>query len=235
MGADAPLARPCGQVRSQAGIDAAKPARAAQARVDVPAEARDFLAAVRRVADAGRLREEARYVQHGSTSTLLHSIAVAWEADRLARSFGLDSQLGEIRRAALLHDYYLYDWHLPDASHRLHGFRHPGHAAINALRDYPDLTIRELDAIACHMFPLTPVPPHHRAGWIVTMADKRCASYETRMRHGAAYPQIRQWCAAELPDLELGPLSGPSEQHGEKRLCRAIPAIRRMARRLAGA
>ena len=34
----------------------------------------------------------------------------------------------ELIRGALLHDYFLYDWHIPDKEnpHKLHGFYHPG-------------------------------------------------------------------------------------------------------------
>ena len=167
-----------------------------------------FFAFARRVVDAGRLREEALYVQHGTTSTLLHSLAVAHRADGIARGLGLGgARLVEIRRAGLLHDYYLYDWHTPEPWHRLHGLRHPGFALRNARRDYPDLTLREADAIVHHMFPLTPLPPHFGVGWVVTLADKLCASYETGVRGGAAYPDLRELAEHHLPGLELGPVA----------------------------
>lgn len=177
----------------------------------------DFFAFARTVIDAGRLREEARFVQHGTCSTLLHSLAVALRADGLARAMGLrGARLDEVRRAALLHDYYLYDWHVPDPGHRLHAFTHPGVAARNALEDYPDLTCREVDAIERHMFPLTPVPPRWDVGWAVTLADKRCAAHETRVRRGAAYPGLAELCARHLPGVELGP-TGPLGDAGARR------------------
>ena len=37
----------------------------------------------------------------------------------------------------------------------------------------------EKDIIAKHMFPLTPFPPMHREGFIVSLADKWCALAET--------------------------------------------------------
>ena len=81
-------------------------------------------------------------------------------------------------KGALLHDYFLYDWHENDASHRLHGFRHPGTALRNATRDYA-LNQREKNTIARHMFPLTPIPPQCREAWLVCLADKWCAMEET--------------------------------------------------------
>ena len=81
-------------------------------------------------------------------------------------------------RGALLHDYFLYDWHQKDPSHRLHGFRHPKTALGNAQRDYY-LNWKENNIIARHMFPLIPVPPQCREAWIVCLADKLCALGET--------------------------------------------------------
>ena len=96
---------------------------------------------------------------------------------------GTDAGLVSLRptkegRGALLHDYFLYDWHDPDPSHRLHGFRHPFFALANAERDF-DLTPRERNVIVRHMFPLVPVPPTCREAWIVCVADKACALRET--------------------------------------------------------
>lgn len=86
----------------------------------------------------------------------------------------------ELIRGALLHDYFLYDWHEADEEnpHRLHGFYHPGRALKNALREY-ELTDREKDIIKKHMWPLTVVPPGCREAWIVTAADKWCSLLET--------------------------------------------------------
>ena len=50
-----------------------------------------------------------KYIQHGSTTTLDHSIAVSYLAYRLARKLDLDYI--SVARAGLLHDFYLYDWH----------------------------------------------------------------------------------------------------------------------------
>ena len=170
-----------------------------------------FFATARTVLDSGRLREEARFVQHGATSTLLHSIAVAYLSDAAARAFGYDTHLEEVRRAGLLHDYYLYDWHDGDSAHWSHGFTHGTVALNNAREDYPDLTAIERDAIEHHMFPLV-APPRYGAGWIVSLIDKRCAAYETSLRSGRSYPRLRDMCARWLPDVDLGhePLEWPS-------------------------
>ncbi len=143
-------------------------------------------------------------MQHGSTSTLLHSLAVAARADTMARVFGCTEHLLEIRRAALLHDYYLYDWHVRGDSSAGHATHHAARALANALEDYPDLTERECDAIRCHMFPINPTPPRYSVGWFVTCADKVCASHETFMRSELAYPMLRRLAALYMPDVDLG-------------------------------
>lgn len=127
----------------------------------------------------GRLGLEDTFYQHGSTTVLEHSIQVAELSCRIARrlNWGVDYEV--LMRGALLHDYFLYDWHeQDDGRHRLHGFTHPYMALRNAMEDF-DLTEKEMDIIRHHMFPLVPVPPHCREAWIVCIADKLCASRET--------------------------------------------------------
>jgi len=96
----------------------------------------------------------------------------------LALKMNAPVDIHSLIRGALLHDYFLYDWHQKDPSHRLHGFRHPKTALGNAQRDYY-LNWKEKNIIARHMFPLIPVPPQCREAWIVCLADKWCALGET--------------------------------------------------------
>ena len=95
----------------------------------------------------------------------------------------LQLKLNERRliRGALLHDYFLYDWHVKDKSHRLHGFRHPYFALENARKEYELDPVLE-DMIVKHMFPLIPIPPKYRESWVLCIADKICASKEKILR-----------------------------------------------------
>ena len=80
---------------------------------------------------------------------------------------------------ALLHDYFLYDWHDKYSHEKLHGFHHPHVALENASREY-QLTPRERDIIRKHMWPLTLFHiPRCREAWVVTTADKYCSLKET--------------------------------------------------------
>ena len=116
--------------------------------------------------------------QHGDVSVALHCFFAAVVCVRLARALALRVDTRALVRGALLHDYFLYDWHDPDPSHRLHGFRHPFFALRNAEDDFT-LDERERNIIARHMFPLVPMPPTCREAWIVCGADKLVALRET--------------------------------------------------------
>ena len=76
------------------------------------------------------------------------------------------------------YDYFLYDWHVPSSSNRNHAFKHPHYAYENARVDF-NLNEKERDIILKHMFPLTVKPPRFKESYIVMLADKYCAVYET--------------------------------------------------------
>ena len=126
-----------------------------------------------------RLSESKKFIQHGDTSIYDHSVSVAYNSYRLARFLGIRVDEKSLIRGALLHDYFLYDWHMHDGgTHRWHGFRHPGKALNNAVKEF-ELSDVEMDLIKRHMFPLTPVPPRHREGLLVCLVDKACSISET--------------------------------------------------------
>lgn len=129
----------------------------------------------------GRFGLTRGFIQHGDVSVYEHVVSVA-RASAAAGAFlehmGVRVDRPSLIRGALLHDYFLFDWHDPDPSHRPHGFTHPATALTRALEDF-ELTERERNIIARHMFPLVPIPPTCREAWIVCMADKACALHET--------------------------------------------------------
>ena len=127
-----------------------------------------------------RLGMERRYYQHGVTTIFQHSINVACVSCKIAEKYHLDVDYYALIRGALLYDYFLYDWHVKDRSHRFHGFTHPRRALENADKEF-QLTETERNMIYCHMFPLTPIPPSTKEAWIVCVADKICALSETMM------------------------------------------------------
>ena len=145
------------------------------------------------IMDSDNFQSTRNYIQHGSIPVHRHCIDVAWQSIAISKFLGIPCSERELIRGALLHDYFLYDWHdkRRENYQRLHGFYHPGIAPKNAGKEY-DLTPREKDIIEKHMWPLTVVPPLCREAWIVTIADKYCSTLETlRLRKGAGKARLR--------------------------------------------
>ncbi len=126
----------------------------------------------------GRMECMKQCIQHGDISVYEHCVRVAVMSLVIAELFKITVDRRSLIVGALLHDYFLYDWHEKDDSHKWHGFFHPSRALENANEDY-ELNERQKNIILRHMFPLTPVPPVCREAWIVCLADKVCATEET--------------------------------------------------------
>lgn len=122
-----------------------------------------------------KMQSEKNFVQHANVSCYEHSVNVAEKSLFLARVFNKKVDEKSLVRGALLHDYFLYDWHM--SGHRLHGFFHAKRALRNAERDF-ELSEIEKDIIKRHMFPLNLCPPKFRESRIVCLADKICAIEE---------------------------------------------------------
>jgi len=131
-----------------------------------------------------------RQPHHGGDNSLyIHSVDTARCAYRLAKRFHLpEERVRSVTRAALLHDFFGYDWQ--SERHRrfmrrysgwnrlkhMHAFIHGAHAASRANRVF-GLSERQRSAITSHMFPLAPFPKNSEA-WVLTLADKLVASKE---------------------------------------------------------
>lgn len=131
----------------------------------------EYIGCVKDILESDIFKKLDSFVQHGSTSTMAHSIDVSYNTYLVCKGYKLDYK--SAARAALLHDFYLYDWHKPakETGAFLHGFTHPYKAAKNAEK-YFNITKKEASMIKTHMFPLTPIPPLSPEGWVITMADK---------------------------------------------------------------
>ncbi|MCR5100323.1 MAG: HD domain-containing protein [Butyrivibrio sp.] len=140
------------------------------------------------ILDSERYKSTKGYIQHGNVSVFEHSVSVAKCALMLNDKLKVKCNERNLIRGALLHDYFLYDWHDKDCKENihpnLHGFYHPGIALKNANRDF-NLNIIEQEIIKKHMWPLTVIPPLCREAWIVSLADKYTSLLETiRIRKG---------------------------------------------------
>ncbi len=129
-----------------------------------------------------RVKSQRAFVQHGRWSVYAHALQVAMCSVSIARALGVRYDERALIRGALLHDFFLYDWHEDDPSHRWHGYIHAARALENAERDF-ELCPKERDIIRHHMFPLNLFhPPRCREAVIVCLADKLVAARETVKR-----------------------------------------------------
>lgn len=130
-----------------------------------------------------KVHEMKKYIQHGKVSTFEHCENVAKLSYKLNKYLSLHSDLKVLITGAMLHDFYLYDWHREDdGSHRLHGFHHAKTASVNAEKHFhTDPKVNKV--IESHMWPLNIGKlPKSREAWIVCIADKCISAYETLFR-----------------------------------------------------
>ena len=145
------------------------------------------------ILESENFRSTRNYIQHGNMLVHRHCIDVAGQSIAISTFLRIPCSERELIRGALLHDYFLYDWHDKNRENYqfFHGFYHPGIALRNASREY-ELTLREKDIIKKHMWPLTVVPPLCREAWIVTTADKYCSLLETlKLHRGTSKAKVR--------------------------------------------
>ena len=132
--------------------------------------------------DHPEVRKMAGFVAHGKKSVLSHCIDVAHKAYLLNKKFNMHGNEEVLLVGALLHDFYLYDWHnrpLNKNIFKMHGFTHPETARVNAVKYFNvDKDIQKV--IKSHMWPLTLRSfPNSKEAFLVCMADKLCALKET--------------------------------------------------------
>ena len=116
----------------------------------------------------------ADFKQHYKCTRLKHCVDVGYFSFYLAKLLGLDYL--SAGKAALLHDLYFHKE--SKLKHRIKTLRnHPEEALENAL-EICDLSEKECDIIAKHMWLVTLKPPKSAEGFIVTFVDKYCAAKE---------------------------------------------------------
>lgn len=117
-----------------------------------------------------------KYVQHFDTNCYDHCYDVAETMYKITKKFNLDYV--SATRAGMLHDLFLYDWHIKEGRKNMHAFRHGKIACENASRIF-DLNDKEKDMIEKHMWPCTIALPKSKEGMILTLVDKYCTIKES--------------------------------------------------------
>lgn len=141
----------------------------------------DFYEHIHDLLEKKEVREMKNYIQHGKSTTYDHCRKVTKTADSLSKKLRIKNlDRRSMLRGAMMHDFFLYDWHIKgDGSHKLHGYHHANKARDNAA-EILGATIREQEIVETHMWPLTLTKiPKSKEAWIVCMADKHVSARET--------------------------------------------------------
>lgn len=143
-----------------------------------------FVSTARKILAHKKVQQMKQYTQHGNVSCYDHCLMVALYAYMYAKKLCITVDVETLVKGALLHDFFLYDWHdgafTPDG---LHGFSHPVTAERNARKTFR-LTDKERKIIKNHMWPLTLTRiPDSKEAWLVCMADKYCSLKETLLKN----------------------------------------------------
>jgi uncharacterized protein len=119
------------------------------------------------------VRSMVNFRHHDTITTHYHSLYVSYCVCRHCCNLKLKNSR-EIVRAALLHDFYLYEWYTVKHD-EYHIFYHPKEAVKNIEEHFGTLSSMQRDMILSHMFPASKQFPNSVGAWLLTMADKRCA------------------------------------------------------------
>ena len=131
-----------------------------------------------------------RFQQHTPATTRYdHCLCVAYFSFTICRWLGWDYQAAA--RAGMLHDLYLEKWEGSEDGTLSRWRTHPVAALKNARRY--GLSKREEDIIVNHMFPLTLSLPRYKESYVVTFADKICAS----MEFGSGFKSVKKTASFE--------------------------------------
>lgn len=135
----------------------------------------EYIDCVNELIDHELVRSMKDFVQHSDIDCLEHSLYVSYNSYVICKLLGFD--YSSAARGGLLHDFFLYDWHIEKPYKGFHGMMHPRIALQNANK-YFCLNKIEQDIIRRHMWPLTITPPKYRETCIVIIVDKYCAFME---------------------------------------------------------
>ena len=138
---------------------------------------KEYVEYVKNIVNTPVVRQMKEYNHHSNTTCFEHSVHVSYYNYLICKKLGWDTY------AAAKGDLFLYDWHghVPEEGERKHGFEHPTKALKNAGSNF-NITRKEGDIIAKHMFPLTVTPPKYKESYVIVLTDKFCGMCEVMDR-----------------------------------------------------
>lgn len=112
-----------------------------------------------------------RFIQHGNTTCLEHCINVSYMNYKICKALNFDYK--SAARAGLLHDFFLYDWHIKKNNKffEMHAFTHSRIALVNAEKIF-NLNDIEKDMIIKHMWPVNIKLPKYKETYVIIISDK---------------------------------------------------------------
>ncbi len=136
----------------------------------------EFLTITADIAGNEEYQKLKHFIHHHSTTRYQHCLNVAWYTYYWTKKLGLNYR--SAARGAMLHDFYLYEGHIPPKGSKMrHSELHPRIALENTRKYFKTDPVME-DVIVHHMWPNAKDRPLTKEGYIITIADKYCASIE---------------------------------------------------------
>lgn len=137
---------------------------------------KEFNYIIKDILENKKVNEMKNYIQHSDVSCFDHCYNCSYYCYKICKKMKLDYV--SAARAAMLHDFFLYDWHIKNNRKGLHAFTHPMCAYENAKKEF-NLNNIEKDIIIKHMWPVTLSLPRYKESFILTLVDKYSACMET--------------------------------------------------------
>lgn len=142
-----------------------------------------------------KVKSMEKFHHHKAITTHFHSVYVSYTVLKMAEKMKLENAR-EITRAALLHDFYLYEWYT-EKHEEYHITYHPKESVKNIEEHFGKLTDYQRNMILSHMFPMGVQRPKNIGAWLLTLADKHCASedyFHTSDKFIPVYEEINRRC-----------------------------------------
>ncbi|NLM12291.1 MAG: phosphohydrolase [Epulopiscium sp.] len=139
---------------------------------------KQFLELIKDYYQSDLIKQMDKHIYHGTTTTLEHCKNVAWISYLINEKLHLNADEKELIEAAMLHDFYFYDWNDGEPIRKKVGLDCPDITCDNAVKDF-GIDEKERETIRSHMWPLniTKIPKSKEA-LIICFADKYCALIE---------------------------------------------------------
>ncbi len=115
---------------------------------------------------------------HKGSNCYIHSFKVARRAIKVALKYKKELRYKALLYAAILHDYYLYDWRVDKSKRNKHLTTHAALAVSQAKRDF-NISDEIGEIMISHMWPVDPkFFPHSKEAKILMNADNYVATRE---------------------------------------------------------